>query len=324
MIEVAQKANIGLISSGSDSIVLNTGNSPFFGSSTAIPNSIPTGGISTTPNILIMGNTTISNGSSSTVTLNNAAIANLYTNLGIVDINTSNTEVSLKGSNASIYKSFDPDIYNIGGVPFSRKFSSFSFIKCENKKFIIKGNVTIPKSCSSSKPPELELTEDSSLTILAEQTSPISITLHQNAKINFLYENKEFTFTNYNQDKVFLNDIITLTKTAVSSVKLSTKTLSTDYTLEQIKDIVDGFKKTIDTSTYKEILNLFVGQNSRFFHNFNFPKELLKKGYTSLLNFKLTEKSLEESPIFNQLAIELKYHISYFLEDEVNIIGNES
>ncbi|UZW38256.1 hypothetical protein [Rickettsia conorii] len=98
----------------------------------------------------------------------------------------------------------------------------------------------------------IEIYQGIALRILDEECPSMPITLGQNAKVNFIYENEQYTFTNHYQDKMSFQDINTLAKIANLPHKEFVKILSNNYTLEEIKEIADKYK-AID----KEALNLY-------------------------------------------------------------------
>ena len=108
----------------------------------------------------------------------------------------------------------------------------------------------------------IEIYQGIALRILDEECPSMPITLGQNAKVNFIYENEQYTFTNHYQDKMSFQDINTLATIANLPHKEFVKILSNNYTLEEIKEIADKYK-AID----KEALNLFIGQNYKLFYS---------------------------------------------------------
>ncbi|WP_017442373.1 hypothetical protein [Rickettsia gravesii] len=124
----------------------------------------------------------------------------------------------------------------------------------------------------------IEIYQGIALRILDEEYPSMPITLGQNAKVNFIYENEQYTFTNHYQDKMSFQDINTLAKMANLPHKEFVKILSNNYTLEEIKEIADKYK-AID----KEALNLFIGQNYKLFYSSD-QTENPFKDHTSFLN----------------------------------------
>ncbi|AFB31543.1 hypothetical protein RMAECT_1556 [Rickettsia rhipicephali str. Ect] len=55
----------------------------------------------------------------------------------------------------------------------------------------------------------IEIYQGIALRILDEECPSMPITLGQNAKVNFIYENEQYTFTNHYQDKMSFQDINT-------------------------------------------------------------------------------------------------------------------
>ncbi|HJD55083.1 MAG TPA: hypothetical protein LFW21_00125 [Rickettsia endosymbiont of Pyrocoelia pectoralis] len=239
----------------------------------------------------------------------------IYNN--VLSINSNTTSLSV-GANTNII-----NYHNLGSIDTNSTGVNFNINTktLETCKLIADEDLSIRiADFSTHDSLTIEIYQGITVKILDEKCPSVPITLGKNAKVDFLYEGKEFTFTNHYRDKMSFQDINILAKIANLPHKEFAKILSNDYTLEEIKDIADKYK-AID----KEALNLFIGQNYKLFYS-SYQTKNPFENHTKFLNFKLVEKSLEKT-ILNELAPEIKYHISSYLEEnisDVNIIGNDS
>ncbi|MGX8189015.1 hypothetical protein [Rickettsia conorii] len=116
---------------------------------------------------------------------------NYYNGLGSIDIN--NARVNFNITNRALE-------INANNRPFQLIVDEDFSIKIAE--------------CNTYDSLVIEIYQGIALRILDEECPSMPITLGKNAKVNFIYENEQYTFTNHYQDKMSFQDINTLAKIA--------------------------------------------------------------------------------------------------------------